>query len=227
MQVSEARIAANRANAQKSTGPKDTSKTRFNGVQHGLTAMHTLLPWEHKEDLQAILDSFESRYQPVDDVERLLVKQVAVAYWRMERSLRIEKNILETVARGQAEDADLAFSQMHAGNLEAIAFMVAAENMDRFRRYDAHLQRAFERALKRVEQMASLRKPDAQPLPPPEPIERPVNKTQKLCIAHPPFNRKTPIRALGELLNSTPPHSGDGSMNKPASTSEGPTAIQP
>jgi len=61
--ISDAQLAANRANALKSTGPKDTSNTKYNGVKHGMTAMHALLPWEHPEDLQAIVEAFEVRYQ--------------------------------------------------------------------------------------------------------------------------------------------------------------------
>ena len=36
--MTAARMTANRANAQHSTGPQDTSRTRFNGMQHGTHA---------------------------------------------------------------------------------------------------------------------------------------------------------------------------------------------
>lgn len=36
IKMSEKQIKANIENAQKSTGPKDTSKTRFNPLKHGL-----------------------------------------------------------------------------------------------------------------------------------------------------------------------------------------------
>ncbi|MEI6568591.1 MAG: hypothetical protein WCR20_18060, partial [Verrucomicrobiota bacterium] len=35
---SPAQIAANRDNAKKSTGPRETSSTRWNAVKHGLTS---------------------------------------------------------------------------------------------------------------------------------------------------------------------------------------------
>ena len=201
MEVSEKRLAANRANAQKSTGPKDTSKTKFNGIKHGLTATHALLPWEHAEDLQAVIDSFEARFAPIDNFERLLVKQAAEAYWRMERSLRVEASILETLALAQIQASGMKRSDLHAGHLEAVSLMHGQECIDRYRRYDAHLQRCFERALARVEKMASLRTTTkAKPLPPPEPVEHIRNTTLKECV--PDMNQvlRHPVQMIGDCL---------------------------
>jgi hypothetical protein len=42
--VTAAKMIANKNNAQHSTGPQDTARTRFNGVQHGLTSRQTVIP---------------------------------------------------------------------------------------------------------------------------------------------------------------------------------------
>ncbi len=172
MEISEAQLAANRANAQKSTGPKDTAKTRFNGIKHGLCAAHPLLPWENQDDLQAIIDAFESRYKPVDPYERLLVKQAAEAYWRVERSLRLEASMFESLVNAQVQNSGHKRSELHAGHLEAVAFMHGQDAFDRYRRYDAHLQRMLKLALERVEKMASLRRGKREPLPLPTQSKR-------------------------------------------------------
>jgi len=109
----------------KSTGPRDTSRTRFNGIEHGLTAKHALLPWENPDDLNAIIESYEQRYQPTDNVERLLVKNAAEAYWRMDRSMRFEAAIFEILTLAEVEDSGLKRENMHAGHLEAMAFLKA------------------------------------------------------------------------------------------------------
>ncbi len=204
MQVSQKRIEANRANARKSTGPKDTSKTRFNGVKHGLTAQHAILPWEHREDLDAIIESFETRFEPVDNYERLLVKHAAEAFWRMERSLRLEASIFETTANAEYEAAGAQPGDLHAGHLEAMGFMKADEIMDRYRRYDAHLQRAFDKAMQRVEKMASLRKKHAEPLPAAEPVAEPPRQGLKECFAQLPLEKNAVIRVRGERLAPLP-----------------------
>jgi hypothetical protein len=216
MAASEAQIAANRANALKSTGPKDTSKTRFNGIRHGLTATHVVLPWEHKEDLEAIVESFETHFQPIDDYERLQVKVAAEAYWRMERSKRVEANIYDTsataeIVRSKTEDP----KTLHAGNLEAIAFLKASHEMEKYRRYDAHLHKAYKEALARVEKLASLRTPEQakeKPLPPEPPkeaesqqprllrsaIELPIPKNYKLTVA----GRRLPEKLVPGTIKS-------------------------
>src|SRR5205807_1925724 len=89
MSISEKQLEANRANAAKSTGPRDTTKTKWNGLRHGLTATHVVLPWENEKDLDAVKSAFTKRFKPIDDYERLLVKQVAEAYWTLERSKRV------------------------------------------------------------------------------------------------------------------------------------------
>ena len=48
--MTAAKMIANRANAQHSTGPQDTSATRFNGVQHGLTSKQTVIPGESQQE---------------------------------------------------------------------------------------------------------------------------------------------------------------------------------
>jgi len=217
MPVSEKQLAANRANALMSTGPRDTSKTKFNGIKHGLTAQHALLPWEHKEDLDAVLDAFQSRFQPVDDFERLNVKLAAEAFWRVERSLRMEAGMFETMANAEYKDTGTHPGDLHAGHLESINFMRAAENMDHYRRYDAHLQRAYDKALERITKMASLRRPaapeePAEPAPqPPDPEPEPQQtKAVKVGVLRMPLPRRRTLKVIGDDL-STPevpsPHS--------------------
>ena len=173
---------------------------QFNGIKTGMMATHALLPWEHKEDLGAVLESFEAHYTPTDNFERLLVKNLAQCYWRLERSLRIESSLFETISLSESENAGLSRSEMHAGHLEAIAFIKSEEIMDRYRRYDAHLQRAFDKALARVEKMASLRRPGAEPLPPPEPEVQPEKRKVKSAAARVTSHRKYAIPAMGEIL---------------------------
>ncbi len=57
-------IEANRRNARRSTGPKDTSRTRFNGLRHGLCAAHLRRPGEDTAEVQAALDGWNDDGQP-------------------------------------------------------------------------------------------------------------------------------------------------------------------
>src|SRR3954452_8705213 len=155
--ISEAQLAANRANALKSTGPKDCTTTKFNGIKHGLTATHALLPWEHAEDLQSIVEAFEHRWKARDNYELIMIRNAAENFWRMTRGTRMETNMLEVLANNEIQSSGHKPQELHAGHLETIGFMKGRHTVEHFRRYDAHLQRTFEKSLKRVQEMASLR----------------------------------------------------------------------
>jgi hypothetical protein len=102
--ASERQTAANRENAQKSTGPKTPqgrAAVRLNGVKHGLSAETLVLPGENAADLDALFDSLEAQHQPATPTEEILVRQLAMASWRQLRLYRVE------VAHFKNEDEDL------------------------------------------------------------------------------------------------------------------------
>ena len=54
------RLAANRRNAKKSTGPKDTSKSRFNNLQHGMCSRVPVV-LDGEDPVDTILDFAKTR----------------------------------------------------------------------------------------------------------------------------------------------------------------------
>src|SRR5262245_17398499 len=89
--VSDKQLAANRANALKSTGPRDTSSTRFNACTHGLRAEHAVLPGESEEAFQARMEKWMSEWNPEGDRQRFLVERAVIASWRMDRAVAVEE----------------------------------------------------------------------------------------------------------------------------------------
>jgi len=111
MTCSPARLAANRANALKSTGPvTDGGKavSRANALKHGLTGAGVALP---TEDVAAVAHRFEElagEFRPSSPMARLLVGRVAMLSVRLERAVRQETAAL-AVRVGNAEgDFDAA-----------------------------------------------------------------------------------------------------------------------
>ena len=91
--ATKAQIAANRKNAKKSTGPKTPegrAAVRLNGLKHGLTSEILVLPGESVADFEALLDSLEAEHQPATPTEVILVRQMAMASWRLNRLLHME-----------------------------------------------------------------------------------------------------------------------------------------
>jgi hypothetical protein len=94
--ISEAQLAANRANAKQSTGPRTAeakTRTRLNGLRHGLTGQTVFLPDEDRAAYDrhhaAVLDSLK----PKTVIESQLAHQIADSYWRLNRINAIENNI--------------------------------------------------------------------------------------------------------------------------------------
>jgi len=90
---SERQVEANRQNAQKSTGPatpEGKAAVRLNGLKHGLCAETIVVPGEDPAQFEAMLDAYRAEYQPATPSAEFLVRQVAMADWRLLRLYRIE-----------------------------------------------------------------------------------------------------------------------------------------
>ncbi len=91
--ASPAQIAANRANADLSTGPRtDTGKDRasHNALTHGATSRRLLIGDETQEEFDAFLAATLAHYAPANEYEIHLATSVAVAAWRHQRLMRLE-----------------------------------------------------------------------------------------------------------------------------------------
>lgn len=89
MDVSPARLAANRNNAQKSTGPRsDAGKARAaqNATTHGLLSRQVLLlPGEDALEWAAFHERFVLDFAPEGELEQILVERISETAWRLRR----------------------------------------------------------------------------------------------------------------------------------------------
>src|SRR4051794_27284932 len=89
--VSQAKLDANRANAQHSTGPrtiqgKTTSSS--NGMKLGFNAARfVVLPEENREDFDNPRERLRAEHKPATDTESILVDNMAKHHWLMNRAL--------------------------------------------------------------------------------------------------------------------------------------------
>ena len=99
MHCSQARIDANRRNAQKSTGPKTEegkARSRANSLKHGLCA--SVVVAEDVEQLQRRAEEIFYTLKPQNLLHCWLVDQVALISLRVDRSQRIERRVRDKVA---------------------------------------------------------------------------------------------------------------------------------
>jgi hypothetical protein len=95
--TSKKQVAANRANARKSTGPRTEAGreiARLNAVKHGgLSPLPVLPDVETRDAWQAHLDGTLASLQPSGHLETVLAERIALILWRMNRVARFEREI--------------------------------------------------------------------------------------------------------------------------------------
>ena len=99
--ASDKHIAANRRNAQKSTGPKTSEgklKCRRNAFRHGLTAETVIDVFENVDDYQSFEAEILAHYAPVSIVAHELTLRLASLLWRLRRATAIETGLLKIQA---------------------------------------------------------------------------------------------------------------------------------
>ncbi|MGH9608238.1 MAG: hypothetical protein ACRD34_01055 [Bryobacteraceae bacterium] len=104
---SPAQLAANRANAQLSTGPRSPAGkavSRLNAVKSGLTGRSVLLPTDDVAAYEHHVREFMKELNPVGIREQCLAQSIADNMWRVLRIPSLESAIF---ARGYIEFAGL------------------------------------------------------------------------------------------------------------------------
>jgi hypothetical protein len=138
-------MTANRANAQHSTGPQDTTRTRFNGMQHGLTSKQTVLPGENQADYDEFRAEFLSDLNARSAVERTLADRTVAAAWRLKRFERMETafyndRITAFLKDNPDADPDSAMANLFIDPVETA-------RMRLFLRYQTTVQREYDKAM--------------------------------------------------------------------------------
>jgi hypothetical protein len=94
--MSDKQLAANRLNAQKSTGPRTPEgKARVckNARKHGLTGRDTVLPSERADDYDSFREGLLDDLAPSGDLEEVLSDRIVSYAWRLRRVPMIEAGL--------------------------------------------------------------------------------------------------------------------------------------
>src|ERR1039457_5208343 len=86
-----AQIAANRANAQMSTGPRSAegkSASRFNALKHGIDAASIVIPGEDPAEYDALAADYLSDFRPQSPSEFFHLETMLRADWQKCRTPR-------------------------------------------------------------------------------------------------------------------------------------------
>ena len=90
------RAAVNKANAQKSTGPRTEAgkqRSKLNALRHGLTGHTIVLPTEDYSAYQRHSQAFLDEYRPQGATETQLVQSLLDTSWQLNRAAAVETNL--------------------------------------------------------------------------------------------------------------------------------------
>jgi len=156
--ATDRQIAANRRNAQKSTGPRTPegkARSRFNGLKHGLAGRHLLIPVAQSRDFAAFREPLLDYLRPANAREIRLANQIVAGLWRAERCQFAQTGKFETAHTQLAYDQSYRSLTTTAQRL-AHLYRQAHAGMAISFRYEVRHERSFYRALRDLIQLRKL-----------------------------------------------------------------------
>ena len=108
---SSAQIAANRANAQHSTGPvtpEGQAAVGQNNFRHGFTGRFKVLPQEDQGEFEFLYGSLRFEHRPDTEFEKQLVFKMAQHYWLAQRAMRMQEAWMNAETRPANHEKHLA-----------------------------------------------------------------------------------------------------------------------
>ena len=123
--VSEKQLAANRHNAQKSTGARTAegrANSSRNNLRHGLTGHISLLPTEDGEAHDAFCNELIDSFTPETPMESQLAQSIAEDSWRLNRARAIENNMFALGHNHERREAQIALADAETFQTQAAAF---------------------------------------------------------------------------------------------------------
>lgn len=155
----QSQLAANKANAQLSTGPKTAdgkSKCSRNALKTGLTGRTVVLPEEDAAAYEQHLARFTAEWKPANEAEKVLVQSIADTEWRLQRIPSLEMGIY---ALGRIQFADLFEDQdpaLRPSLIEAHTFLIHHRQLNNLIIQEGRLRRQREKDIAALQELKKL-----------------------------------------------------------------------
>jgi hypothetical protein len=159
------RAAINRANAQKSTGPRTAAgkqRSSLNALRHGLTGQTIVLPTEDHAAYQRHSQSFLNEYRPKEATETQLVQSLIDTSWQLNRAAAVETNLFSLGIIEMEDQIRVSHPEAEAALAMALAFRENNRAFANLGIYRQRLTRQFERTLALLRQIQAERRKNEQ-----------------------------------------------------------------
>ena len=192
------------------TTPQGKAASSGNGTTHGLCSRDVVLSNEDPAAWEALRVSFHHQWLPANQVEALLVDDLAATQWKLLRAESIETATLNSEMDILLPEVEKTFRKIDEPTRQALAFKSLADNsktLAALERHQTRLHRQFQRTWK---QLSEIRKsqPELQPglqqaEPNPEPNPNPTPARQIPTKSY--TTERIPAAAPAPKEDETPP----------------------
>ena len=149
--TTEAQLEANRANAQRSTGPRTPEGKAIvarNAVKHGLLGEQIIVEGEDRARFARHRDAMLQALVPVEEVEVTLAERLIGLSWRLQRVQRLQVQAFEALCAGPVEGpADEGSDEELALGRIVVQDFTEARVLDRLLMYERRLEHSLCRML--------------------------------------------------------------------------------
>jgi hypothetical protein len=159
--TSPAQLAANIANAQKSSGPTTEpgkQRTRLNAYRHGLTGQICIFTTEEQEAFDKHCTGIREALEPVGALEIDLAQSVAEDRWRLKRARALECGIFALGQCGQPDSDTPGQLQIDEALAQARTWLAEGKNLQLLALYEQRIHRAVEKGMAELRVLQTERK---------------------------------------------------------------------
>jgi len=161
MATSGKQRAANRRNAQKSTGPLTAatkSKVRLNAMRDGFNGQVTTLSTEDRPVYEKFKSQFIADLAPKTVMELSLAHSIAWDTWRLNRLRAVEMNIYALGASDPATAVDCNTPELQTAMSDALTFQKESRTFGLMSIYEQRMNRSIHKNLETLRGLQAVRK---------------------------------------------------------------------
>jgi hypothetical protein len=151
MPISDKQLAANRANAKKSTGPrtpKGKARSEMNAFKHGFTGHATVMTEEDYQAQHEFIHPYVQDLNPIGPVEIQLARTIALDNFRLNRLKAIEENTFCYGEAAPACDFKTEDHRIHHAFAQAKVFAAEGKTFHNLSLYEQRITRNIHKNLK-------------------------------------------------------------------------------
>jgi hypothetical protein len=161
MKLTDAKLNANKENAQHSTGPRTPegkARASLNATRHGLTGQTVVMPGENLEIYGSFCLAYFKEWQPQGQTEKQVLQTLADTQWRIHRANAFELAVYANGHEKLGDKIQVEHPEVHAALTAGLLEIEQSKVFDRISRHTSRLKREFRGTLQELQSLQAQRR---------------------------------------------------------------------